>query len=270
MVYSTTHPLTAGSRPNSPAPTSAAADQTLCRLLWRQGRLWVVPPSTSPYQISLPALAQPEWFQSCLERSKAEAVVIDPQLGSEVMSFWAQACHQTGKPLYLRLPTMRTLPAKQDTWAWRTKCTLERIIGLALLVLFSPVMALFAIGINLQDGGPACQYSWCIGQRGRVFRMAQFRRTSIKTGETTSLGLWLELTRLDRLPRLFNLVRGDITLIGTKPWTIDEAVKVPTEFHTSLNALPGIIEGGMKFGGYFDSFVNGPGLGANQRDVAAD
>ncbi|MBE9139427.1 sugar transferase [Nodosilinea sp. LEGE 07088] len=227
--------------PDSQASAGVVADQTLCRLLWRQGRLWVVPPSTSPYQIALPALAQPEWFQSCLDRSKAEAVVIDPCLGSEVVSFWAQACHQTGKPLYLRLPTMRTLPVKQNAWAWHTKCILERIIGLVLLVLFSPAILLFAIGLNLQDGGPVYQYSWCIGQRGRVFRMAQFRRTSIKTGQTTRLGLWLEFTRLDRLPRLVNLVRGDITLIGTKPWLIDEAVRVPAEFHTCLNALPGII-----------------------------
>lgn len=227
-----------------PCPRELASpddDQSLCCLLWRQKQLWVLPPSSSIRQMALPALAQPEWFQSCLDRSKAKAVVIDPKLGSEAINFWAQACEEARKPLYLRLPTMRSLPSKQKTWAWRIKCTLERLIGLVLLMLLSPLMVLIAILINLQDNGPACRHYWFIGQRGRIFRMAQYRRESIITGQKTRLGQALELSRLDRLPRLINLVRGEMTLVGTKPWTIDEAVKVPAEFKSCLKALPGII-----------------------------
>jgi lipopolysaccharide/colanic/teichoic acid biosynthesis glycosyltransferase len=216
-------------------------DQTLCRLLWRQKYLWVLPASLHANQVVLPALAQPEWVQSCLERSKAKAVVIDPKLGSEVIDFWAQACYSAGKPLYLRLSAMPDLPAKQNFWAWRVKCLLERLIGLVLLALLIPLTGLFAILLNLQDGGsPYCFY-WCIGQRGRIFRMAQFRRKSVLTGQKTVLGQFLECSRLDRLPRLLNLVRGEMTLIGTKPWNIDEAVKVPAEYQPCLNAMPGIV-----------------------------
>ncbi|WP_412768543.1 heterocyst development glycosyltransferase HepC [Leptolyngbya sp. KIOST-1] len=220
---------------------SAVSNHTLCRLLWRQGKLWVLPPATSTRQIALPALAHPKWFQLCLERSKTMAVVIDPNLGSEVINFWAEACEKAGKPLYLRLPTTRTLPNKKNVWAWRTKCLVERLVGLVLLVLLSPLMLVFASGLMLQDGGPACNRHWCIGQRGRVFRMAQFRRESLLTGQKTRLGQWLELSRLDRLPRLVNVVRGEMALIGTKPWIVEEAIKVPPEFQFCLNALPGTV-----------------------------
>ncbi|PSN11688.1 hypothetical protein C7293_23305 [filamentous cyanobacterium CCT1] len=241
MVYSNVHSLMSSLPPQPQELSNSARSQTLCRLLWRQGRLWVLPPATSTRHIALPALAKPEWFQACLERSKTKGVVIDPQLGSEVITFWASACHKVGKPLYLRLPTMRMLPAKQSVWAWYTKCLLERLMGLALLVLFSPLMLVFTVALKLQDNGPAWTYYWCIGQRGRVFRMAQFRRESTITGQKTRLGQWLEVSRLDRLPRFVNVVRGEMALIGTKPWMVEEAIKVPPEFQFCLNALPGIV-----------------------------
>jgi len=213
----------------------------LCRLIWRQNKLWVLPAETSKQHLALPALAQPEWFRACLERSKAKAVVIDPSLGSEVVKFWAEACHKVQKPLYLRLPTMRLLPDKQKVWAWRLKCMVERTLGFGLLVLLSPVMILFALVLNWQDGGPALTYYWCIGKRGQVFRMAQFRRESLDSCQKTSAGKFLEMTRLDRLPRLLNVVRGEMALVGTKPWTIEDALNLPEEYRCYLKALPGVM-----------------------------
>jgi lipopolysaccharide/colanic/teichoic acid biosynthesis glycosyltransferase len=216
-------------------------NQIMCRLLWRQEKLLVVPPAKSGQQTALPALASPEWFQACLDRSKAKAVVIDPKLGSEVVGFWAQACHDSAKPLYLRLPTMRTLPEKQKVWAWRIKCTLDRIVGLMLLIVLSPVILLFTLLLTLQNEGPAVTYHWSIGNRGRVFQMAQFRRESVFTGNETALGKVLEISRLDRLPRLLNVVQGEMTLVGTKPWIIENALKIPQEYRSCLKGLPGVI-----------------------------
>jgi lipopolysaccharide/colanic/teichoic acid biosynthesis glycosyltransferase len=221
----------------SPIPTSTP----LCRLIWRQNKLWVLPAETSKPHLALPALAQPEWFKACLERSKAKAVVIDPSLGSEVVTFWAEACEQVKKPLFLRLPAMVSLPEKKRVWAWRAKCAFERGLGLGLLLLVSPLMLIFAALLKLQDGGSALVYYWCIGQRGRVFKLAQFRREHRVTQQKTKLGYFLELTRLDRLPRLLNVFRGEMTLVGTKAWSIEEALRFPEEYRTCLKALPGIV-----------------------------
>jgi lipopolysaccharide/colanic/teichoic acid biosynthesis glycosyltransferase len=224
-----------------PFSDSAPSGQVMCRLIWRQNKLWVLPSKTLKPHFALPALAQPEWFKACLERSKAKAVIIDPNLGSEVITFWAEACGQIGKPLFLRLPTMGLLPEKRMTWAWRLKCALERVLGLGLLVMLSPVLLFLAVLINLQDNAAPLVYYSCIGRRGQVFRMAQFRRETVDTEKITLVGRILVVSRLDRLPRLLNVVRGEMGLVGTKPWTIDDALRVPKEYQTCLKALPGVV-----------------------------
>jgi lipopolysaccharide/colanic/teichoic acid biosynthesis glycosyltransferase len=241
MAYITTHPQSMALTVKATLPTNVPRNQSTCRLIWRQNKLWVLPAATSKSHCALPALAKPEWFKACLERSKAKAVIIDPSLGSEVITFWAEACEQIGKPLFLRLPTMGLLPEKRMTWTWRFKCALERAFGLGLLFLFSPILLLFSILLNLQDGAAPFTYYWCIGRRGQVFRMTQFRRESVKTGEITLVGQFLEISRLDRLPRLLNVVRGEMVLVGTKPWTIEDALKVPEQYRTCLKAMPGLV-----------------------------
>ncbi len=217
------------------------AQPMLCRLLWRREKLWVVPFVMSDRHVALPALAKPEWFQACLQRSKAKAVVVDPRLGSEVVNFWTLACAEAKKPIYLRLPAMGNLPEKQKAVAWKLKCLVDRLLGLAMLVVLSPAMVMLAALINLEDGGPAIEHYWCVGQRGKLFRMAQFRLALLVDGKRTSLSKLLEAWRLDRLPRLLNVVNGEMALVGTKPWTVDDAVILPEEYHTCLKALPGLV-----------------------------
>lgn len=213
----------------------------MCRLLWRRDKLWVLPAKTSMPHLSLPALAEPTWAMACLERSKAKAVVIDPSLGAEVAQFWAEACKQVDKSLYLRLPAMKTLPEKQKVIAWRFKCLTERVLGFFLLILFSPLILLFALLLRLESDDPVLTYYWCIGNRGKVFRMLQFRRESRQTGEKTKQGYFLELTRLDRLPRLVNVAQGEMVFVGTKPWVLEDALDLPETYRGCLKSLPGII-----------------------------
>lgn len=223
---------------------SVNSDRTsmpLCRLLWRQNKLLVLQPDASKPHYGLPALAQKDWFRNCLRHSKARAVVIDPALGTEVIYRWAVACAAVQKPIFLRLPTMHTLPHKQRSLTWKFKCVVERLLSLVLLVGLSPLIITFAVLLRLQDGGAAVSHQLCVGQRGRVFAMAQFRRESVKTGQITRLGRFLEVSRLDRLPRLVNVIKGEMTLIGTKPWAIQDVVNIPSKYHPCLKAMPGIV-----------------------------
>lgn len=222
------------------AESSARPDQVLCRLLWRQNQLWICRVNQSEYHVLLPALAQPDWCQACLAHSQVTAVVIDPVLDLAAIHYWAEACRATEKPLYLRLPTRHTLPEKQRRLTWRLKCCTERLLGLLALALLGPLMLAIALAV-WRDGGAALTYYWCVGCRGQVFRMAQFRTRSATTRELTRLGYWLQRWRLDRLPRLLNVVRGEMALVGTKPWTIEDALKIAPEFRFCLKAMPGVM-----------------------------
>ena len=124
-------------KPNAPtcslalnAAAQNSEDQSLYRLLWRQGRLLIMPPNSATNQISLAALAEPNWFQAFIARSKTWMIVIDSRLSIKVINIWSQACHCVGKPLYLRLSAKQSLSAKQNLWTWHTWYTLERLISL--------------------------------------------------------------------------------------------------------------------------------------------
>lgn len=239
MVYSDSQDATLTS---DALEVSVATDTSiLCRLLWRQEKLWVVPPSARNQHIALPALAQPEWFRACLERSKAKAVVVDPLLGRKVINFWVLACAEAKKPIYLRLPTTSTLPQKQKARAWRVKCAVERILGLGLLILLSPLMLAFSVLLNMQDRSPAIVYYWVVGKNGKLFAMRQFRCYPLSDDRAKSLDNLLNISRLDRLPCLLNVVLGDMTLVGTKPWEIKDAVNLAKEYKPNLKALPGLV-----------------------------
>ncbi len=107
------------------------------------------------------------------------------------------------------------------------KRAFDLIITVPLLVLLSPVMLLCALGIRLCDGGSVLfrQKRATIG--GRVFTICKFRTMrenadphhSVQVGDDriTPVGRFLRKTRLDELPQLFNILQGDMSLVGPRP-----------------------------------------------------
>lgn len=250
-----------------PNPASAVESPTLpltptklsCSLRWRQDRLWVSSTTISGH-IPLPALANEEWFRACLVRSRAHAVYIDPLLGSEVINLWAKACAEAHKPLYLRIPSMVSLPQKKYPLAWWVKGVCDRVAAALLLCLLSPLMLLIALLIKLHDGGPVFYSQWRVGERGKLFRIFKFRsmvpHAELKHNQVmgsqpglhklkddpriTELGKWLRKLSLDELPQLVNVLRGEMSLVGPRPWAIYDAVRIAPGLRCRLNALPGI------------------------------
>lgn len=225
-----------------------------CVLRWRQGQLWVSSVARGR-DMPLPALGSPEWFRACLGKSKATVVCIDPALGTEVISCWARACQEINKPLYLRIPASPHLPAKQKPLAWAVKRVCDRAAALLLLMVFSPLVVLIAGLIKLQDDGPIISTQWRVGQRGRLFRVFNFRTavaceqgplplSGIKAPEAkpslTRMGKVLKQTHLDKLPLLVNVLRGELSLVGPHPWAIYETLLLPAKMRTRLHTLPGI------------------------------
>lgn len=108
------------------------------------------------------------------------------------------------------------------------KRTLDMVGALVALVLFSPLMVVIAGLIRLESSGPILFKQRRVSLGGDVFWIWKFRTMNESDGGTeswttrddpriTRIGRWLRRTSLDELPQLFNVLRGDMALVGPRP-----------------------------------------------------
>ena len=110
------------------------------------------------------------------------------------------------------------------------KAVEDYVLGSVLLIFASPFMALIAIGVKLSSPGPVLYRQKRIGWNGKEFTMLKFRsmplEAELETGpiwaskmdkRATPFGSFLRKTSLDELPQLFNVLRGEMSLIGPRP-----------------------------------------------------
>jgi Undecaprenyl-phosphate glucose phosphotransferase len=112
--------------------------------------------------------------------------------------------------------------------------------GLVLLLAF-PVMAAIAIAIKLTSAGPIFFSQERVGLKGQIFKMYKFRtmRTGIKEADATravpddprrtKVGAFLRRTSLDELPQFYNVLRGDMSVVGPRPEMLFFVRKFSTE-----------------------------------------
>ncbi|MCC5631527.1 sugar transferase [Nostoc sphaeroides CHAB 2801] len=191
-----------------------------CTLQWRRGKLLVKPLGhvKQPY---LPSLNSKRSLVECLQHSPVSLVSIDPKLGEALLRFWADACEEAEKPIFLSIAASNKL-SNQPFWR-----LIDWIAALVLLLLVSPVMLGLVVFMQVYSPGAVFCHEWRVGERGKLFRTMRFR-----TQNTTPLGRWIGKFSLDNLPLLFNVLRGDMNLTGSRCWTLEDAVQ--------LNKLPEI------------------------------
>jgi lipopolysaccharide/colanic/teichoic acid biosynthesis glycosyltransferase len=94
------------------------------------------------------------------------------------------------------------------------------ILALAGIVLLSPVLLVLAVMVGFSTRGPIFDPQICTGYLGIEFTLYRFRITRVAPGTNrlvmTRVGRWLRRTRLDTLPALFNLMRGEMALVGPR------------------------------------------------------
>lgn len=125
------------------------------------------------------------------------------------------------------------------------------VSGAGLLVL-APVAALIALGIKLEDGGPVFFVQERVGKNCRVFPAFKFRSMIVDaekhTGaiqavendrRVTRMGRLLRATAFDELPQLWNIFRGDMSIVGPRPLRPGEADTTADGRHVPLSAIPG-------------------------------
>lgn len=211
-----------------------------CTLKWRQGQLLVksLGKLKQPY---LPALYSEQLLVECLKNSPINLVSIDPNLGEIVLKFWAAACEQAHKPIFLHIPSKNKQPKQSSPLFWLLKRIIDWIVALGLLLIVTPIILGLVLLMRIHSPGSLLCHEWHVGERGKLFRAVKFR--IITEQNITPIGFWMRKYGLHNLPQLVNVVRGDMCLIGPRCWTLEDAVRLSLEAQTQLNQLPGMTGG---------------------------
>lgn len=229
-----------------------------CELIWRQKILVVR--KTNRSSAHLTSLQDVERVVACLQRSAIKRVTLDPNLDEAAQILWAEACKQAGKEAFLRLPGAAAMPQRRAKFTWWLKCLFDRLATISLLVVLLPVLVGLAALIKVFSPGPIFFRQWRVGRRGQLFQILKFR-TMIAEAEQlhhqlmqnqsglhklehdprlTPIGYWLRKYSLDELPQLVNVLRGEMSLVGPRPWALYDALRVSPALRHRLNALPGM------------------------------
>lgn len=146
-------------------------------------------------------------------------------------------------------PLLSLHSAPPATWRTEIKRLLDIAVASILMVLFFPFLALVALAIKLDSKGPIFFIQGRVGFNKRRFRMLKFRTMCIdaesrmaelehlneKTGpifkisndpRTTRIGKWLRRTSIDELPQLVNVLLGDMSIVGPRPLSVRDAVRM--------------------------------------------
>jgi len=146
---------------------------------------------------------------------------------------------------------------------------IKRIIDVILafigLIVASPIMAIISIAIKLESRGPVFYCQERVGKNGRVYTMYKLRSMYENAEENgaqwaeeddprvTKVGKFIRRTRLDELPQLFNVLKGDMSLVGPRPerpiFTYQFNEQIPG-FINRLQVKPGLTGWAQVNGGY--------------------
>lgn len=116
------------------------------------------------------------------------------------------------------------------------------------IVITFPLMLIIAIAIKLDNKGPALFKQVRTGKKGKEFVLYKFRSMAVNndfynTAEedrVTRVGKFIRKTSLDELPQLFNIIKGEMSFIGPRPWIVDYEKLFTKHQRKRLEVLPGI------------------------------
>jgi lipopolysaccharide/colanic/teichoic acid biosynthesis glycosyltransferase len=131
---------------------------------------------------------------------------------------------------------------------------MKRLFDLAAsivaLFLLSPFFALIALAIKFTSSGPVFHRGERIGRDGIPFRIVKFRTMRVDAGgpgitraddaRVTGIGRLLRRTKLDELPQLINVVRGDMSLVGPRPEAPEYVLLYTVDERRVLGVRPGL------------------------------
>ena len=181
-----------------------------------------------------------------------------------IADFFATQISRTSFDELLDRPLLVFRTTPEASWQSVLKHVMDLVGAFILLILLSPLFLLIAIAIKLTSPGPVFFQQQRSGQNGAPFTLYKFR-TMITNAEQlkhelealnemsgpvfkvtndpriTRMGKWLRRYSLDELPQLFNVLRGEMSLVGPRPLPVDEVRRFSDLAHRRrLSVKPGI------------------------------
>lgn len=232
-----------GVAPGAAGPLPLMASGTQARLIARE---WLRSPhARRPQLISPSSLGQERLRRSRLRQlTLAPGLVLEPEQQLQLQQLEQRGVSLTTLEQLAGTQLERLPPALlpqewldyadlpwSDEFSFQRKLKRVADVGVALLLLTvsAPVMLLAAVLIRLEDGGPVLYVQERSGWMGRPFRLFKLRTMQHRQTDgpacwtvpgdqrITSIGQFLRPTRLDELPQLLNVLRGEMSLIGPRP-----------------------------------------------------
>lgn len=181
-----------------------------------------------------------------------------------IADFFATKIARASFDEMLGRPLMVFSSTPETSWQMLAKQLLDFVGALVLLVVCSPILLGVALAIKLTSPGPVMFRQQRSGLNGSPFSIYKFR-TMVTNAEqfkhelaamnemsgpvfkvtndprVTGIGKWLRKSSLDELPQLFNVVRGEMSLVGPRPLPVDEVKRFNDLAHRRrLSVKPGI------------------------------
>ena len=128
------------------------------------------------------------------------------------------------------------------------KRIMDYFFALIGIILTLPIMGIVAIAIKLDSKGPVIFRQDRTGKDGKIFKLYKFRSMAIDNDvhdfgckdKHTKVGTFIRKTSLDELPQFFNILKGDMSFIGPRPWIQDYWDNMNEEQRHRCDVLPGI------------------------------
>jgi exopolysaccharide biosynthesis polyprenyl glycosylphosphotransferase len=201
-------------------------DLPRCVVEWNvQVVFFAVPPALGRRRRNEPADEAP--FRDCVEPLRQRGISVYP-----VTDFYERVWKKVPS-LCLRddwFESASGFRLLKDPVSEQAKRAFDFLAATLMLFLFFPVMLLTAFAVALDSAGPVFYSQLRTGKNGRLFHVYKFRsmrRDAERAGgaqwaqeddpRVTRVGRWLRLTRVDELPQLWNVLRGEMSLIGPRP-----------------------------------------------------
>ena len=185
--------------------------------------------------IALPVKSQYDKIQRIIQKAEEQGITV--RCFSHLFNTKLSVLNMTNLG---GIPVLEMSSRPPEDWKYTVKRTLDIVAGTLLFIFTLPVMVGAAIAIKLTSPGPVLFVQPRVGYNKRIFHMYKFR-TMVVDAETiqsrleranemdgpvfkiaedpriTRVGRWLRKMSIDELPQLYNVIRGDMSLVGPRP-----------------------------------------------------
>jgi exopolysaccharide biosynthesis polyprenyl glycosylphosphotransferase len=209
--------------------------------------------------IVLPVKSHYEAIQEIIEKAEEQGIVV--RYSSQLFNTKIPHSRSFSKEEF---PELSTLNGSQENWQFLLKRVLDILLASLFLIFVFPLLIIVAILIKLTSPGPVLFNQDRVGYNKRIFRLYKFR-TMVQDAEekqsehehlneaagpvfkimddprVTKVGKFLRKTSIDELPQLFNVIKGDMSLVGPRPLPIRDFNYFNRDWHRRrFSVRPGV------------------------------